>query len=181
LIIHRGELLGRYRKTMLTGGDYRQMGFATDWDVPVWRAKGITFGVIICADSSYIEVSLAMWWQGAQIIFSPHYNSIPYAGMDDHRIRVRNNHIGTAALLGVPLVRANVINWDHPGNLGYGDTAIFDENGQPLAEAGLFRERLITAEVDLSKGRSRKARLRIPMEVRKTLADCMARAEVAPF
>jgi len=32
---------------MLTPPDHRQMGYATDWDVPVWRAKGITFGVIV--------------------------------------------------------------------------------------------------------------------------------------
>ena len=181
LIAHRGALLGVYRKTMLTRGGHRQMGFATDFDLPVWEAKGITFGVIICADSSFIEVAQAMWWQGAQVIFSPHYNFIPSEGMDAHRIRVRNNHIGIAALLGVPVVRSNVVNWDRAPRLGYGDTAIFDDSGRPLAEAGLFTQTLITADIDLSSLRPRQLRHRVPMEARRQLADAMLSAPVAEF
>ena len=181
LVIHDGRILGTYRKTMLTGGDYRQMGFGTDFRLPVWQAKGITFGVIICADSSYIEVAQTLWWKGAQIIFSPHYNYIPSEGMDDHRIRVRNNHVGAAALLNVPVVRSNVVNWDRAPRLGYGDTAIFDDCGRPLAEAGLFTERLITAEIDFTQQRSRNGRLRIPMEVRRQLADAMVSCPVGEY
>lgn len=181
LVVHDGRVLGTYRKTMLTGGDYRQMGFGTDFDLPVWQAKGITFGIIVCADSSYFEVAQTLWWKGAQVIFSPHYNYIPSEGMDEHRIRVRNSHVGTAALLGIPVVRSNVVNWDRAPRLGYGDTAIFDDCGRPLAEAGLFTERLITAEIDFSKQRSRHIRLRLPMEVRRQLADAMTSASVADY
>jgi len=181
LIAHRGSLVGVYRKTMLTRGGHRQMGFATDFDLPVWQAKGITFGVVICADSSFIEVAQALWWQGAQVIFSPHYNFIPSDRMDAHRIRVRNNHIGTAALLGVPVVRSNVVNWDRAPRLGYGDTAIFGPDGEPLAEAGLFTEALIIADIDLASLRSFEQRQRIPMAVRRHLADAMLAAPVAEF
>ena len=181
LIAYQGAIVGTYRKTMLTGGDYRDMGFATDFDAPVWQAKGVTFGVIICADSSHIEVALTQWWKGAQIIFSPHYNYIRSDGMDAHRIRVRNNHVGMAALLGVPVVRSNVVNWDRAPDLGYGDTAIFGPNGQPLAEAGLFTEQLIVADVDISDTEKRNHRLREPMELRRQLADSMLAAPVAEY
>jgi len=180
-IIHRGAVLGTYRKTMILRSEHREMGVSTDFDLPVWQAKGITFGVIICADSSYIEVAQTLWWKGAQILFSPHYNYIRSDAMDDHRIRVRNNHAGTAALLGVPVVRSNVVNWDRAPSLGYGDTAIFDERGHPLAEAGLFTECLITADVDLSRARPREERLRIPLAVRRQLAEAMLAAPVAEF
>lgn len=181
LIAHRGSLLGVTRKTMLTRGGHRQMGFATDFDLPVWEAKGVTFGVIICADSSFIEVAQTLWWKGAQAIFSPHYNLIASGGMDAHRIRVRNNHIGTAALLGVPVVRSNVVNWDRAPRLGYGDTAIFGPDGEPLAEAGLFTETLIVADVDLDAIRPFEQRRRIPMAVRRQLADAMLAAPVTEF
>jgi len=181
LIIQRGAILGAYRKTMLTGSDFRDMHFATDWDLPVWRAKGVVFGVIICADSSYVEVAQTLWWQGAQIIFSPHYNSMPSQAMDDHRLHVRNNHRGLAALLQVPVVRANVINWEHAPRLGYGDSAIFDARGEPLAEAGLFREALITADVDLAAKPPIGGRWRIPRAVREQLARAMLDAPVAEF
>jgi len=122
-----------------------------------------------------------MWWQGAQIIFSPHYNRLPHDHMDNHRIRVRNKHIGTAALLAcrwcAPMSSTGTV----PGQLGYGDSAIFDAIGQPLAEAGLFRETLITADVSLKKDPLRRMRQRLPMEVRKTLSEQMLKARVTPF
>ena len=168
--------LGTYRKTMLTGSDYKEMGFCTDFQVPVWQAKGITFGCIVCADSSYFEVAAAMAYQGASVIFSPHFNFIPVDRMDQHRVRVRNNHVGLAALLEAYVVRANVIVDHRPGRLGYGDSAIFDPDGRPIAEAGLFTERLIGAEAEITeeraKGRSR-LRGRVPMEVRDRLAKAM--------
>ena len=170
--------LGTYRKTMLTGGDYKDMGFCTDFDLPVWQAKGITFGCIVCADSSYFETAATMAYQGASVLFSPHFNVIPLDRMDQHRVRVRNNHLGLAALLELYVVRANVIVDRRPGRLGYGDSAIFDPDGRAIAEAGLFTERLIVADVaipeDRAKGKSR-LRSRVPAEVRERLSEAMRR------
>jgi predicted amidohydrolase len=170
-----GERLGLYRKTMLTNSDAREMGYCRDYDLPVFQARGVTFGCIICHDSSFIEPAAVLAYQGAQLIFSPHYNAIPAETMDAHRIRVRNNHIGLAVLLGVFIVRANVVGKDsvREGTLGYGDSAIFDPNGVPIAEAGLFQERLIVADIDpgaaTRSGAARRAEL--PEAVRRQLAE----------
>jgi predicted amidohydrolase len=149
-ILAEGRRLGIYRKTMLTGGDARDMGYCRDYDLPVFQAKGLTFACIVCHDSSFLEPAAVLVYRGAQVIFSPHYNAIDAPGMDEHRIRVRNNHVGLAALLGVFVARANVVGKDavHDGTLGYGDSAIFDPRGVAIAEAGLFRERLILAAID---------------------------------
>jgi predicted amidohydrolase len=175
--IYDGEQrLGTYRKTMLTGGDFREMRFCTDFELPVWRAKGVTFGCIVCADSSYFETAATMAYQGASVLFSPHFNYIPVDRMDQHRVRVRNNHVGLAALLELYVVRANVIVDHRPKRLGYGDSAIFDPDGRAIAEAGLFRQGLIVAEAELTEeraaGRSR-LRARVPMRVRDQLAEAM--------
>ena len=175
-IFDGAKRLGTYRKTMLTGSDYRDMGFCTDFELPVWQAKGITFGCIVCADSSYFETAAAMAYQGASVLFSPHYNYIPIDRMDQHRVRVRNNHVGLAALLELYVVRANVIVDHRLGRPGYGDSAIFDPDGRPIAEAGLFTERLIVAEAALSDDRAggkSRLRSRVPMEVRERLAEAM--------
>lgn len=146
-ILDGGRLAGHYTKTMPTGFDWQLMGWHDD-ELPVWQAKGITFGVIICHDSSFPEVAATMVWKGARVIFAPHFNNLPRDRMNDHRILVRNNHIGLAAHYNVVVVRANVIgHWEKGDLFGYGDSAIFGPNGQPLAEAGLFTERLITADV----------------------------------
>jgi predicted amidohydrolase len=170
-IYEGGRRLGLYRKTMLTEQDAREMGYCRDYDLPVFRAKGVTFGCIVCHDSSFIEPAMTLAYKGAQIIFSPHYNALPAEVMDDHRIRVRNNHIGLAALLNVYVVRANVVVTDGQG-LGYGDSAVFAPGGLPLAEAGLFRETLIVADIDpQAADRPRFAhRDEVPDQVRKQLA-----------
>jgi predicted amidohydrolase len=68
--------------------------------------------------------------------------------MDDHRLTVRNNHIGIAAHHAAVVARSNVVGYRvEDDRYGYGDSAIFGPNGQPIAEAGLFAEKLITADV----------------------------------
>jgi len=147
VILDGGRVAGHYTKTMLVGGD-RVIMDTHDDELPVFHAKGVCFGVIVCHDSSFPEIPATLAWKGAKVIFSPHFNSLPPRTMDDHRVRVRNNHVGIAAHYGVVVVRANVVGyWPEGDRYGYGDSAIFAPSGQPLAEAGLFAERLITADV----------------------------------
>ncbi len=147
VILDGGKVMGHYTKTMPTGFDWQLMQFHDD-ELPIFRAKGVTFGVIVCHDSSFPEVAATLCWKGARIIFSPHFNNLPRQRMNDHRILVRNNHVGLAAHNNVVVVRSNVVGyWKAGDSFGYGDSAIFGPNGAPLAEAGLFTETLITADV----------------------------------
>jgi len=170
LILYRGKMLGKYRKTMLTGGDKKC--FAFDYSLPIFEAKGIPFGVIICHDSSFIEPALTMRWKGARLLFSPHYNGLPYDRMDEHRILVRNNHVGLSALLQMVVVRANVVGGGEE-RLGYGDSTIFSPLGVPIVAAPLFKEALISAEFDESvfAKESWRSRRDIPLEVYQQLWD----------
>lgn len=147
LVIQSGRLLGAYDKVMLTTGDRDRLGFSPGKSVPVFDAHSIRFGVIVCHDSSFPYPALSTRLKGAQLLFSPHYNSIPSNAMDDHRRSVRNCHIGLAAQLKMAVVRANAVVTDKPDAPGYGDSFILAPNGEPLAEARLFRTELITAKL----------------------------------
>ena len=147
LVIHHGKLLGSYDKVMLTGGDRDSLRFKPGTSVPVFSAHGIRFAVIICHDTSFPYVAMAARLQGAKLLFTPHYNEIGAAAADDHRIWVRNCHIGLACQLKMVVVRANVVKSDRPGQIGYGDSFILSPQGTPLAEARLFKTELITARV----------------------------------
>lgn len=168
IVIHRGRVLGKYRKTMLTESDAKQ--FASDYSLPVFEAKGIRFGVIICHDSSFVEPAMTMRKKGARLLFSPHYNSISSNRMDEHRRKVRNNHIGLAALLQMVVVRSNVVGWKED-DLGYGDTTIFSPLGDVVASAPLFQETLITAEFEraIFKKESWASQKELPEEVLQQL------------
>ena len=147
LVIHRGKLLGRYDKVMLTEGDRSGLGFMPGTSVPVFSAHGVRFAVIICHDTSFPDVAMAARLQGAQVLFTPHNNEIGASTADDHRRWVRNCHIGLACQLKMVVVRSNNVKSDRPGKIGYGDSFILSPQGTPLAEAGLFRTELITARV----------------------------------
>jgi predicted amidohydrolase len=147
VVLDGGRVAGFYRKTMLLRSDWKAQGFYDD-DLPVFEAGGVRFGIIICHDSSFPEVAATMAWKGARVIFSPHFNAIQRQKMDRHRILVRNNHVGLAAHYGVVVARSNVVGyWGEEDRYGYGDSAIFSPIGQPIAEAGLFAETLVKADI----------------------------------
>jgi predicted amidohydrolase len=164
LVLCQGRQLGKYRKTMLTG--YDRKTFDADYELPIFEAKGIPFGVIICHDSSFIEPALTMRWKGARLLFTPHYNMIPYEQMDEHRTLVRNNHVGLSVLLQMVVARANNVGWNEE-QLGYGDSLIMSPLGVPVAAAPLFKETLISAEFDRSffQEESWRRRQEVPLEV----------------
>ena len=154
LVVYRGALLGKYRKTMLTGEDKRV--FASDLEFPVFEAKGIKFGVVICADTSYVEPALLLRWKGARLLFTPHYNDIPPEGIDtpdgivtfwEHRTMVLNNQAALATLLKMVVVRSNVV-IVREGHLGAGDANIWDMNGEVVARGTPFTEGVVVAEFD---------------------------------
>jgi len=154
IVVYRGRLLGKYHKTMLTDEDKRV--FTSDLEFPVFDAKGIRFGVVICADTSYVEPALLLRWRGARLLFTPHYNDIPPEGIDtsdgkvtfwEHRTMVLNNQAALAALLKMVVVRSNVV-IVREGHLGAGDAAIWDMNGEVVARGTPFTESIVTAEFD---------------------------------
>jgi predicted amidohydrolase len=154
IVVYQGSLLGKCHKTILTESD--QQVFSTDLDLPVFEAKGIKFGVVICHDTSFVEPALYLRWQGARLLFTPHYNDIPPAGIDtatgkvtfwEHRTMVLNNQAALATLLKMVVVRSNQV-MVKEGHLGAGDANIWDMNGVLVASGTPFIECVVTAEFD---------------------------------
>jgi predicted amidohydrolase len=154
IVVYRGKLLGKYHKTMLTDED--KLVFASKLEFPVFEAKGVKFGVVICADTSYVEPALLLRWKGARLLFTPHYNDIPPEGIDtsdgkvtfwEHRTMVLNNQAALATLLKMVVVRSNVV-IVREGHLGAGDANIWDMNGEVVARGMPFTECIVTAEFD---------------------------------
>lgn len=154
IVVYRGKLLGKYHKTMLTDED--KLHFASDLEFPVFEAKGVKFGVVICADTSYVEPALLLRWKGARLLFTPHYNDIPPEGIDtsdgkvtfwEHRSMVLNNQAALATLLKMVVVRSNVVIIGE-NHLGSGDAAIWDMNEEVVARGIPFTECVITADFD---------------------------------
>ncbi|MBW7997473.1 MAG: carbon-nitrogen hydrolase family protein [Candidatus Glassbacteria bacterium] len=147
LVIEGGNLLGTYDKCMLTGSDRDRMKFAPGRDVPVFESHGARFSVVICHDTSFPHPALLAKLRGAEILFTPHYNSIGPQTVDDHRKWVRNCHVGLACLMKLAVVRSNVVVTAKPDSPGYGDSFIMSPQGEIIAGAELFRTELVTAAI----------------------------------
>lgn len=154
VVFYKGQVLGVYHKTMLT--DYDQQYFCTDFELPVFEAKDVRFGVVICHDTSFVEPALYLRWKGARLLFTPHFNNLPPTGILtptgevsfwEHRSMVLNNQAALATLLKMVVVRSNVI-VIHPDHLGTGESGIWDMNGHLLAKGEPFRECMVTKELE---------------------------------
>jgi len=150
VVIENGRLLGRYSKNYLVF-NYFERGH----EFPVFERDGVTYGIIICADSSYVEPARILAMRGAQVIFSPHFNFIPYAGVDRHTRKVRACHVARAVENEVFVIKANVIVPKAQGSphfrrqgVGVGDNFVVDPDGQFIAEAGQHTERLLIVDLD---------------------------------
>lgn len=150
-VVEGGKLLGRYSKAMPLGY------FEPGREFPVFRKKGLSFGVIICADGGYIEPARILSLKGAQLIFAPHYN---FVGTPiKHYVMVRNDHVARAIENGVYFLRANNVVpgrsvpglRDDEAGFGYGDSYLLDPHGQIAAAAGLYDETLMVYHLDRQK------------------------------
>jgi len=154
LVVYHGDLLGVAHKTMLTEFDARY--FTTDLSLPVFIAKGIKFGVAICHTTSFVEPALYLRWKGARLLFTPHFNNLPPAGIVqngkpvsfwEHRTMVLNNQAALATLLKMVVVRSNIVVVEENA-LGVGDSNIWDMDGVLVAQGEPFTECLVSAEFD---------------------------------
>jgi predicted amidohydrolase len=175
-VIQRGRLLGVYRKAF-PGGVYEAKTFTFGRRFPVFRAHGVTFGVVICADGGKVEPSRLLGEKGARIIFAPHYNYISMEGTDNHYRRVRSDHAARARENECYFVRANSVTaplkkmGDFEG-FGYGDSYIVGPDGVRIVEAGLFTVGWITADIpkrELKKKVPSKVKT-VPKEIRRQIA-----------
>jgi len=144
-VIEEGCIVGTYSKAFPIF-DY----FTPGREFPVFEKNGF----IICADSSHIEPSRILGLKGAQLIFSPHYNTVD--DPLDHGLMVRNQHVARAVENQVYMVRGNnVFAAEDYGKLingtphfGYGDSFILNPQGQRVAGAGMHDETLMLYELD---------------------------------
>jgi predicted amidohydrolase len=167
-VIERGKVLGRYAKAMPI-----HRYFVPGRDFPVFEKKGLTFGVVICADGGYIEPTRILALKGAKLIFAPHFNFV--SAPVKHYQMVRNDHIARAVENGVYFLRANnVVQGNTLEGLrsqgyGYGDSYLLNPNGEVVAAAGLYHEYLMVYNLDLQK----KHRNRHTWRSAKSAADLL--------
>jgi len=144
-VLHQGTVIGVYRK--LYPAINRSIYDAGD-QMPVFQIDGLTFGIVICNDSNYLEPARIMAAQGATALFVPTNNALPpektYANLVAH---ARNCDIARAIENSVWVIRADVAG--QAGTLSSdGSSGIVDPNGMVRQSAARSAEDLLVADID---------------------------------
>jgi len=143
-VFHRGSVAGIYRK--LHPAIHRSVYEAGD-ETPVFTVGGLTFGIVICRDSTFPEPARTMAARGAAALFVPTNNGMPPSkGGPELVAEARNGDVARAVENGVSVVRADVAG--RAGELvSNGSSGIVDHRGVVVRTARPLVADLVVADI----------------------------------
>lgn len=141
-ILHRGALLGVYRKRHPA---IRRSVYSPGEEVPVFTIDGLSFGIMICNDTNHPELARALVARGAQALFVPSNNALSPEKAD---VVSATHAIDIACARGnrVPVVRADVAGRS-ADRVAFGTSIIMGAGGGILAQASPLVEDTLVATV----------------------------------
>ena len=146
-ILHRGTLLGIYRKRHPA---IRRSVYSPGEEEPVFTIGGLTFGIMICNDTNHPELARALVARGAQALFVPSNNALRPERADVVSA-TQAVDIACARANRVPVVRADVAGRS-ADRVAFGTSVIVDAGGSILALASPLVEDMLVATIDTGKG-----------------------------
>jgi predicted amidohydrolase len=144
-VFQRGSVVGVYRK--LHPAINRSV-YAAGRETSVFKAGALTFGIVICYDSSFAEPARLMAAQGATVLFVPTNNGLhPTRGAAALVAEARKSDIARAIENRMWVVRADVAGCTDDF-VSHGSSAIVRPDGAVLQAARPLTEDLLVAEID---------------------------------
>ncbi len=141
--IHRGSVIGCYRKAHLLTGEGI---FTPGIESRVFRVDGLCFGINICYDTSFPEAAKAIADMGASLIVCPANNMMRRSKAE----KLRHSHNRTRGErcreTGLWLLSADVTG-ERDGRVSWGPTALLDPAGQVVAQLPLEKEGLLVVDL----------------------------------
>jgi predicted amidohydrolase len=155
-VFHRGEVLGIYRKLHPA---IRRSVYSAGGETPVFTVGGLTFGILLCYDSTFAEPARAMAARGATALFVPTNNGLP-PGKGGMRLvnEARRCDAARARENGVFVIRADVAGWTD-GLESFGSSGFVDPEGKVLQEARRLDAQLLVADVETAPRRIKSTSL----------------------
>jgi len=146
-VFHRGKTIGIYRKLhpAINKSVYHS-GCAT----PVFTVGGLTFGILICRDTSFSEPAREMAAKGATAFFVPSNNGLPRKRATPELIvESRNADVARAKENNAFVIRADTAG-QTDRLVSYGSSEIVDPSGTVRKAARQLVSDLLIDEIPLS-------------------------------
>ena len=139
VVVHRGTLVGRYRKIHLLDGE--QIFDGGD-DVPIFEAEGLRFGINFCHDTKFAQPSAKIAAQGSVLIVCPANNMMQREAAQTWRDAHNAIRGERCRETGLWLISADVTG-ERGGMIALGPTAVLSPAGDiaaqlPLGAPGLL-------------------------------------------
>lgn len=135
--------LQKYRKTHL--GRHEQLYFASGEDFPVFVTGKATFGIQICWDLHFPEVTAILSLKGGEIIFAPHASP----SIVGERREIWLKYLAARAYDNTVFVAAcNLIGYDGVRQDFCGGSIVIDPKGNVIAEAFNGKEEMLVVDLD---------------------------------
>jgi predicted amidohydrolase len=144
VVITGGRLVGRYRKTFLTGGE---SVFTPGNDVPIFDCAGVRFGINICYDTQFPQAAAAAASAGARLLLVPAQNMMPRAKAllwQDRHNEIRGCR---ARETGMWLASADVTGERDHTRIGLGPTGLLSPAGDVVVQVPTGDVGMVTADI----------------------------------
>lgn len=149
-VFYNGSVVGLYRKLYPA---IRKSVYEAGDRMPVFTVGDLTFGIVICRDSTYGEPARIMASRGATALFVPTNNGLPPIKAGPELVaEARNTDVARARENGVSVIRADVAGRTE-SLVSYGSSGIVDPDGTVLRAARELGPDLLVAEIEAATGR----------------------------
>ena len=161
LVVTPQGLSGVYRKLQIAPPE--QKIFSSGRNIPLFEAHGIRFGIQLCYDAHFPELSTRMALNGADVIFFPHASP---RGTPKEKFRSWMRHLTARAYdNGLFVVACNQTGENKKGLNFPGIALVIDPSGNVIAKDVSGKETMIVVDLkadDLAQVRNHKMRYFLP-------------------
>lgn len=161
LVAQPGGQLGVYRKLHIAPPE-RNI-FSSGKEIPLFSARGVTFGIQLCYDAHFPELSSHMALNGAEIIFMPHASP---RGTPEEKLKSWRRHLPARAFDNSLFVVACNQTGNNASGLGFpGVALILGPSGEILEKKLNGEEGMLVANLkaqDLARVRNHRMRYFLP-------------------
>jgi len=138
-----GGLLGLYRKTHLSPPEKEK--YAEGNALPVFQDREMTFGLELCYESHFPEISTVLCLKGAEVLFMPHASP---RGAPDEKMKSWLRHLPARAFdNGVFVVACNQVGKTEEGFSFPGVILALDPQGRVMESYAGDQEQMIFVEL----------------------------------
>jgi len=135
VVVHRGQLVGKYRKRNLLAGE--SLFTAGDSD-PIFEVGDTTFGINICFDLQFPESAASLVRQGASLLLCPCNNMMRRATAEKYKYLHHQLRRRLALENNLWIISSDVTGPPDAERICYGPTSAINPSGAVVAQVPLF-------------------------------------------